>query len=94
MFTKDETKARKTIHTSLVTLYDDLNDLNSYLFFFCDAISGVLSPDFALDTETINGIRLSADELRQKSRCITNRLRRICDKARHEVSQETEQWID
>ena len=48
MFNGDEAKERETIHTPLIELCDDLNDLNSYLFFFCDAISGVLSPDFAL----------------------------------------------
>ena len=87
MFKEDETKKQETTHTSLVEICDDLNDLNSYLFFFCDAISGALSPDFALDIETIDGIRLSADALKQKSRRITNRFRRICDSARCEASE-------
>jgi hypothetical protein len=86
MFNRDETKERDTTHTPLVDFYDDLNDVNNYLFFFCEAVSGTLSPDFALDAETINGIRLAADGLRQKSRWITNRLRCICDGARSEAS--------
>ena len=35
--------------------------MTDYCFFLCDALDGMLSPDLALEPETVNGIRISTD---------------------------------
>jgi hypothetical protein len=79
MHNENLTNYSRTITVALNELYDDLRELTDFCFFLCDALDGMLSPDLALEVETVNGVRWSTEWVRRRSRRVADRLRDICE---------------
>ena len=82
MFKEKPSRGEKPMSVALIELYDELREFTDYCFFLCDALDGMLSPDLALEPETVNGIRISTDWMKCRSRRIAQQLRDICDQSR------------
>jgi hypothetical protein len=83
MFNENPTSDDQAVSGALIALYDDLRELTDFCFFLCDALDGMLSPELALEPETVNGVRLSTDWVRRRSRRVADRLREICSEVGH-----------
>jgi hypothetical protein len=77
MFDERPSRECQPVPAALVDLYDGLTELTDYCFFLCDALDGALSPELALEPESINGIRMSIDWVKRRARQVTRHLRDI-----------------
>ncbi len=85
MVNEKQLSGDKPMRTALIELYDEYRDLTDYYFFFCEALEGMLSPDLALEPETVSGIRISAGWMKSKSRELTKQFRHLCEQLRQEI---------
>jgi hypothetical protein len=74
----DQTEKESEMPSELISLYDQIVDYTDEIFFFCEGLGGMLSTDYALEMETLNGLKLSAERIKRRCLEIRNRLREIC----------------
>ena len=72
-------KENLEIVNCFLPLYEEMQELCDCCFFLCDALDGMLSTEVALEQETIRGIRLTTDGIKQRARAMTRKLRILCE---------------
>ena len=75
---EDRSVKKDDLPIALNALYDQVSEFTDDCFFFCDALEGMLSTEYALARETLNGICCSTERMKRNSRGIRNQLKEIC----------------
>ena len=73
-------KQLKVMSSELIDFYDDFADFHERSAFICDALGHlVIGECDTLDTDTANGVRRQAEQMKRQLGKFRQELRRICD---------------